>query len=223
MTIEAGRQGARAPFRTFQNLIGGRFAGASNRRCPERSMRQTWPTILDIGEAAAGNLIGPLRAVGLIDENGRPTDRALAWRDDDQYRQITTDMLEQVYPQGLRDAAPPPNPDRGAVVRWFSRSTGAGQAATERTGSILISCWPRVIRQAPINRPASAPHAMDNRAHKLDPPARDKRLAARLPLAEAMRHRGRRTRPRADPHAPAVTAAIGAHRHSGPHRPGCHR
>ena len=137
MTIEAGRQARR----TFPNLP------ESNWWTLRRRFQQTVPrevdasylaTILDIGEAAAGNLIGPLRAVGLIDENGRPTDRALAWRDDDQYRQITTDMLEQVYPQGLRDAAPPPNPDRGAVVRWFSRSTGAGQAATERMARFYL-------------------------------------------------------------------------------------
>jgi hypothetical protein len=95
-------------------------------------------TVLDISEAAAGNLTGPLRALGLIDDNGRPTDLALAWRDDEQYRQVTSTMLESVYPQGLRDAAPPPSPDRGAVVRWFSRTTGAGQAYTERMARLYL-------------------------------------------------------------------------------------
>lgn len=95
-------------------------------------------TVLSIGEAAAGNLTSPLRAVGLIDENGRPTDLALAWRDDEQYRQAATTMLESIYPQGLRDAAPPPTPNRGAVVRWFSRATGAGQAATERMARLYL-------------------------------------------------------------------------------------
>jgi hypothetical protein len=112
-----------------------------------RRFQQTMPrevdasylaTVLDISEAAAGNLTGPLRAVGLIDDDGRPTDLALAWRDDEQYQQVTATMMEAVYPQNLRDAAPPPNPDRGAVVRWFSRTTGAGQAYTERMARLYL-------------------------------------------------------------------------------------
>lgn len=137
MTIEAGRPGRR----TYPNIP------ESNWWELRRRFQQTMPrevdapylaTVLNISEAAAGNLTGPLRTVGLIDDDGRPTDRALAWREDDQYRQVTTDMLEAVYPQGLRDAAPPPNPDRGAVVRWFSRSTGAGQAFTERIARFYL-------------------------------------------------------------------------------------
>ncbi len=137
MTMESGRQGRR----TYPNLPD------ANWWALRRRFQQTMPrevdasylaTVLDIGEPAARNLVGPLRAVGLIDEDGRPTDLALAWRDDEQYRQVTTTMLETVYPQGLRDAAPPPGPDRGAVVRWFSRTTGAGQAYTERMARFYL-------------------------------------------------------------------------------------
>jgi hypothetical protein len=137
MTSEAGRQGRRA----YPNIP------ESNWWALRRRFQQTMPrevdasylaTVLHISEAAAGNLTGPLRTVGLIDDDGRPTDRAQAWREDDQYQQVTTDILEAVYPQGLRDAAPPPNPDRVAVVRWFSRTTGAGQAFTERIARFYL-------------------------------------------------------------------------------------
>jgi uncharacterized protein DUF5343 len=138
MTVEGGRQARRA---TFPNLPD------ANWWALRRRFQQTMPreidasylaTVLNIGEAAAGNLVGPLRSLGLIDEDGRPTDLALAWRDDEQYRQVTQTMLKSVYPQALIDAAPPPNPDRGAVVRWFSRATGGGQAITERMARLYL-------------------------------------------------------------------------------------
>ena len=130
-----------------------------------RRFQQTMPrevdasylaTVLHISEAAAGNLVPPLRTIGLIDDEGHPTDLALAWRDDEQYRHATTQMLESVYPQGLRDAAPPPHPDRGAVVGWFSRTTGAGQAATERMARLyllLAAGDPLAGTQTPGERP----------------------------------------------------------------------
>lgn len=136
--MENARPGRRA---TYPNIP------EANWWALRRRFQQTMPrevdasylaTVLDISEAAAGNLTGPLRALGLIDENGRPTDLAVAWREDEQYRQVTTTMLESVYPNGLRDAAPPPNPDRGAVTRWFSRATGAGQAYTERMARLYL-------------------------------------------------------------------------------------
>lgn len=85
--------------------------------------------VLGIGEKAAANVVPALRALGLIDDAGHTTDRANAWRDDTLYPQVTAAMLEEVYPQELRDMAPPPQPDRDAVERWFMRETGAGEAA----------------------------------------------------------------------------------------------
>ena len=85
--------------------------------------------VLNVSEKATSSVIAALRSFGLIDESGRTTDRANAWRDDQQYRQVTAAMLEEVYPQELRDMAPPPNPDKDAVARWFMRETGAGEGA----------------------------------------------------------------------------------------------
>jgi hypothetical protein len=95
-------------------------------------------SLLDITEPAAANLIGPLRAVGLIDEANRATDRTLAWRDDEQYRQATLDMIASVYPQGLMDVAPPPEPDRETVKKWFARTTGNGEAAVRRMTQFYV-------------------------------------------------------------------------------------
>ena len=79
--------------------------------------------------ASAGNLIGPLRTLGLIDDEGRPTERALDWRDDVSYKQVCADMLVEVYPDALCSAFPSPSEDSSGVTNWFSRNTGAGQGA----------------------------------------------------------------------------------------------
>ena len=99
-------------------------------------------SVLGLNSAAsAGNLIGPLRTLGLIDDDGKPTDRALAWRDEESYKQVCEDMLTDVYPDTLRSAFPDPTENTGGVASWFSRNTGAGQAAATAMAALytLIS------------------------------------------------------------------------------------
>lgn len=79
--------------------------------------------------ASAGNLIGPLRTLGLIDDESQPTERALDWRHDESYREVCNQILEEVYPQVLRDAFPDATADSTGVASWFARNTGAGQGA----------------------------------------------------------------------------------------------
>ena len=77
--------------------------------------------------ASAGNLIGPLRTLGLIGDDGQPTDRALDWRQDESYKEVCEDMLADLYPDTLRSAFPSPSVDHNGVTNWFSRNTGAGR------------------------------------------------------------------------------------------------
>ena len=46
-------------------------------------------SVLGIGEGHAKNLIPQLRAVGLINDGGQPTDLAMDWRDDGQYASVS--------------------------------------------------------------------------------------------------------------------------------------
>lgn len=124
-------------------------------------------SLLDITEPAAANLIGPLRAVGLIDEANKATDLTLAWRDDEQYRQATLDIITNVYPQGLMDVAPPPDPDRETVKKWFARTTGNGEAAVRRMTQfymLLAAGDPAGADQQDRPAPRAAAKAPDNRA-----------------------------------------------------------
>lgn len=80
--------------------------------------------------ASAANLIGPLRTVGLVDDEGSPTERALDWRDDSSYPAVCDAMVADIYPDTLRSAFPEPSIDAEGVLNWFSRNTGAGTSAS---------------------------------------------------------------------------------------------
>ena len=97
-------------------------------------------SVLDLTSAAsAGNLIGPLRTLGLIDEGGHPTGRAVDWRDDASYKQVCEDMLADVYPDSLRTAFPDPSTNTGGVTSWFSPQYGCRPRRSGGNGSPLYT------------------------------------------------------------------------------------
>lgn len=90
-------------------------------------------TVLDMKEnSARANIMPALRLVGLIDEDGKPTDRALKWRDDRSYGEVCDAIREEVYPKELLDAIPSPAAERVAAESWFARKTGHGTAAAQK-------------------------------------------------------------------------------------------
>src|SRR5437868_12987972 len=68
-------------------------------------------TVLNISEASARNLMPPLLATGVIDENGKLTSLGNDWRNDDQYSDACSRIAESLYPDELRHALPCPDPD----------------------------------------------------------------------------------------------------------------
>lgn len=90
-------------------------------------------TVLNMKEASARNNVIPyLKQVGIIDEDGKPQERAKKWRDDAQYKKVCSEIIKEVYPQELIDACPNPNSDRASAERWFSNYTGGGQVAVRK-------------------------------------------------------------------------------------------
>jgi hypothetical protein len=83
-------------------------------------------------QSARANVLPYLRDVGLIDEDGKTLPLAKEWRDDSQYAAVCGKMLEHVYPEELRSAAPDATVERGVVERWFANHTGAGTSAVRR-------------------------------------------------------------------------------------------
>lgn len=95
-------------------------------------------TVLSVGEKSAGNLIPAFRQIGLIDQEGKPLERATKWRDDQQYAEVCQSIKQEIYPQELVEAIPSPLEDRSPVERWFANRTGLGQAAVRRMATFYL-------------------------------------------------------------------------------------
>jgi Family of unknown function (DUF5343) len=82
----------------------------------------------DWSERSAANIPPNLRALGLIDEAGRPTELAHAWRDDSTYKEACAQILDRVFPDALT-AFPVADPDQAELQRWFAARTLSGDSA----------------------------------------------------------------------------------------------
>ena len=82
--------------------------------------------------SAKSNILPGLKAAGLVDDDGKPTDRAIRWRDDAEYGGVCEEIRREVYPQELLDAVPNPSNAGEAAKRWFMVSTGRGQSAVRK-------------------------------------------------------------------------------------------
>lgn len=83
-------------------------------------------------ERAAANLLGPLKAIGLIDDSNNLTPRAHDWRADDTYPAVCRAIMDDIYPEALLSLYPPPDPDVDGVRRWFARNAGVGDGAARQ-------------------------------------------------------------------------------------------
>ncbi|MES2405496.1 MAG: DUF5343 domain-containing protein [Pseudomonadota bacterium] len=63
-------------------------------RTPEKVSPSYVATALGMSEASASaNIIPPLKTFGLIDDDGKPTDLAFEWRDDEKYPEVCKTIL----------------------------------------------------------------------------------------------------------------------------------
>lgn len=89
-------------------------------------------------DSAKSNVIVPLKRLGLIDENNKPTDLAIDWRLDDKYKTACEVMIKNVYPQEFLDLFSDDNIDRASVTNWFmGKGVGSG-AAGKMTALFLL-------------------------------------------------------------------------------------
>ena len=95
-------------------------------------------TVLNMKEKSAhANVILPLRMLGLIDEENRTNQElAIAWRDDERYKEVCQTMVQRIYPPELTEAVLNPASNRDAVERWFANYTGSGTAAVKRMAAL---------------------------------------------------------------------------------------
>lgn len=93
---------------------------------------------LGVTEKTSSVYIPWLRALGLIDDEGKPTQLANKWRMDEHYKDACKEIINNHLPKSLTGAHPPENPDVNAVSSWFSLSTGVGAEAAKRMANFYL-------------------------------------------------------------------------------------
>lgn len=81
--------------------------------------------------SAKSNVIVPLKRLGLIDDDGKPTDLANDWRMDNKYSNSCNEMIKAVYPQELLDLFPDSHVEKNSARDWFM-GMGVGQGAADK-------------------------------------------------------------------------------------------
>ncbi|PTQ68160.1 DUF5343 domain-containing protein [Pseudomonas sp. GV071] len=88
-----------------------------------------------LGEMSVGsarsNIISPFRKIGILDEEGRPTDLANDWRDDDKYPEVCRKILEASYPEEVRDIFDNKDCDVEKLKKWFMSHARCGEPAAK--------------------------------------------------------------------------------------------
>lgn len=97
-------------------------------------------SLLDLeSDISARNLMAPLKSLGLINEEGKPTSRANEWRDDDKYTKVCNDMILENYPQELLDLYPDnTNLDKKNISKWFMTKCAIGEGTANIVASTFI-------------------------------------------------------------------------------------
>lgn len=87
-------------------------------------------SVLGMAESSArANIISPLKAIGLFDKDGKPTDLAYEWRDDSKYGDMCAQLIKRVYPQELIDLYHTSDADIADVQNWFMHNARVGTVA----------------------------------------------------------------------------------------------
>jgi hypothetical protein len=98
-------------------------------------------SVLGMTETSAkANVLPSLRLINLVDEKGNTNqDFAKRFRDDSKYKELCNEILENNYPQEVRDAFPDASIDKEKVKSWFMNHSGVGDSAARRIVSFYLA------------------------------------------------------------------------------------
>nr|WP_257030504.1 DUF5343 domain-containing protein [Paraburkholderia bryophila] len=89
--------------------------------------------------SASANVLPSLRTFGLINDAGKPSDLAFAWRDDEKYASVCGQLIKSTYPTGLHDAFPDAaNAPMNRVTAWFAHDTKTGDSAAVKYARVYL-------------------------------------------------------------------------------------
>lgn len=93
---------------------------------------------LGLGTKVAMNAMPSLKAVGLLDDSNRLTPLATKWREDATYAEACREIIDNVYPDALKDVSPPDAPDHDAAQRWFMSELSSGGARANQLAAFYV-------------------------------------------------------------------------------------
>jgi hypothetical protein len=86
------------------------------------------------------------KKIGILDDEGRPTDLAYNWRDDAKYLEVCSTIMETTYPQEVRDLYHGRGQDLSGLVSWFMGYCRCGEPAAR-----MYSSFYRLLLKADPN------------------------------------------------------------------------
>lgn len=107
-------------------------------------------------KSAQANVLPPLKKIGLINDDGTPTDLAYDWRDDKKYPGVCDKIRKKIYPQELHDAFPTSDADPKQIESWFMSNARVGTPAARMHASfykLLLEADPSKAAEALKGKP----------------------------------------------------------------------
>ncbi|WP_439662592.1 hypothetical protein ACSHWB_14745 [Lentzea sp. HUAS TT2] len=90
-------------------------------------------------KSASDNIVGPLRRMGLVTDDGGLTPRGGKWRVDASYSEACQEILDEFYPGELTALVDENGaPDKSQVLTWFQHQGFGGSNATQMCATYLM-------------------------------------------------------------------------------------
>jgi hypothetical protein len=88
--------------------------------------------------SAKSNIISPFKKIGILDEDGKPTDLAYDWRDDQKYAEVCSKIINNNYPEEIKDLFHSPDADYQQVHGAFMRQARCGEPAARMYATFYL-------------------------------------------------------------------------------------
>jgi DNA-binding transcriptional ArsR family regulator len=150
-----------------------------NQTMPPRVTANSLASLLDMTPRSVSiNLLSPLRKMGLIDSEGKTTDRAKRWRDDDQYQFVCEEIRREIYPQELLDTFPGSDSPRASIEKWFAIEAGVGESVKQKMTTLYLLLaeadptkqdnTPATVKASKTSKPVTPPKFSSSGTKKVD-------------------------------------------------------
>lgn len=129
--------------------------------------------------SARSNVISPLRDLGLLDADNKPTKLAERWRHDDEYAAVCHEIRQNTYPHELIEAFPEADSSQKEQIKsWFMKVGQVGDVAAKMyadTYLLLSQADPAKAEDKPVaiatkqkSRPSPKPKVKESSESKLN-------------------------------------------------------